>query len=252
VHSSYKKPVAISTELLDNPTMDSNQTTLRIIAVTAMLCLTGILCITIVVFGAPFAKVLAERFFSQKKSAGLVLHFDGSYSGEDGELGFESGLSFVPGRRGKGVLIDQEDSLYYPIEDNINQDRGALEFWLKPTWEGDDGGSYVFFEVGDEWFNRMRIIKDGANNFRFMVWSSEVEYDAACSVAEWSANEWHHVRAVWEDGNIFLYLDGENCDTQTFVVMPESLSSRLFIGSSSKRDLQAQAVIDEFSISPEP
>ena len=97
-----KDPVAIPTQLIDNPHMDSNQTTLRIIAVTAMLCLTGILCITIVVFGAPFAKVLAERFFSQKKSAGLVLHFDGSYSGEDGELGFESGPSFISGHRGYG------------------------------------------------------------------------------------------------------------------------------------------------------
>ena len=232
--------------------MDSNQTTLRIIAVTAMLCLTGILCVTIMVFGTPFAKELAERFSTEKKSAGLVLHFERSFSGEDGELGFESGLSFAPGRRGKGVLIDQEDSLYYPSEDNINKDRGALEFWLKPTWEGDDGGSYVFFEIGDEWFNRMRIIKDGANNFRFMVWSSEVEYDAACSVADWAIDEWHHVRTIWGEGKISLYLDGVNCDTQNFVVMPESLSSQLFIGSSAKRDLQAQAVIDEFIISPEP
>lgn len=232
--------------------MDSNQTTLRIIAVTAMLCLTGILCVMIFVFGAPFAEELAKRFFVQKNTAGLVLHFDGSSSGENGELGFESGLSFVPGHIGKGVLIDQEDSLYYPTEDNINKEQGALEFWLKPVWEGDNGGSYVFFEIGDEWFNRMRIIKDGANNLRFMVWSSKVEYDAACSVADWSIDEWHHVRAIWEDGNISLYLDGENCDTQNFVVMPESLSSRLFIGSSAKKDLQAQAVIDEFSISPEP
>ena len=231
--------------------MDTNQTTLRIIIVTGMVCLTGILCVTIIVFGAPFSRELAERFFSQKKSAGLVLHFDGTFSGEDGEPGYESGLSFVPGHKGKGVLFDKEDSLYYSTEDNINKDRGALEFWIKPDWEGDDGGGYVFFEIGDEWFNRMRIMKDGANNFRFMVWSSEVEYDA-CSVVDWSVDEWHYVRAIWGDDQISLFLDGENCDTQTFVLMPESLSSQFFIGSSAKRDLQAQAVIDEFSILPEP
>jgi len=232
--------------------MDSNQTTLRIVVVTAMLCLTGILCAIIVVFGTPFAKELAKGFFTQQPSSGLILHFDGSFDGEDGETGAESGTSFVSGHIGKGVLIDQEDTLYYSTENNINKSRGAIEFWTKPIWEGDDGDSYIFFEIGDEWYNRMRIMKDGANNFRFMVWSSKVEYNAACSIVDWSADEWHHIRAVWGDSNLFLYLDGENCDTQNYVVMPESLSSRFFIGSSAKRDLQAQAVIDEFSISSEP
>jgi hypothetical protein len=232
--------------------MDPKQTTLRIIAVTAILCITGIVIITIVVFGTPFANELAERVFSNKKSTGLALDFDGSFSGRDGEQGFESGISFVPGYSGKGILIDMEDSLSYPTEGNINKDKGALEFWLKPTWDGDDGGGYVIFEVGEEWYNRMRIMKDGANNFRFMVWSSQVEYDAACSVTDWSAGEWHHVRTTWENGNISLFLDEELCDTQKFVVMPESLSSRFFIGSSAQGDLQAQGVIDEFKIFPVP
>jgi len=217
-----------------------------------MLCLSGLACVCIVVFGAPFANRLAERYFADNQGVGLILHFNGSFDGADGEHGFETGLSFVPGQKGRGVLFNGEHTLYYSTENNIDKDQGAIEFWLKPEWDGNDGAGHVFFEVGDDWFNRLRIMKDGANNFRFMVWSSKVEYGAACSVSGWRAEEWHQVRVTWWEGRIALYLDGDYCGGQNYVVMPETLSSRIFIGSSAKGDLQAQAVIDEFMIFPEP
>ena len=112
----------------------------------------------------------------------------------------------------QAALFDNEDSLSYPADGVIDPQGGAIEFWLQPLWDGDDGQSYVFFEIGDEWFNRFRLMKDGANNFRFMAWSSQVEYDAACSVGHWEAGEWHEVRAAWGDEALSLFLDGALCD----------------------------------------
>jgi hypothetical protein len=187
------------------------------------------------------------------EAPGLVVHFDGSFTGTGDEQGFPSdGLSFVPGRTGQAALFDKENTLYYLTGNNINPQQGAIEFWLKPLWNGNDNQNYVFFEIGDSWFNRFRITKDGANNFRFMVWSSAVEYGVACGVNDWIANDWHQVRASWQVDRIALYLDGILCGTQTFVVMPESLSSRFYIGSSAQGSSQAQSAMDEFIIQPQP
>lgn len=224
----------------------------RIVLIVAILCLTAIICVTIYVIGTPLATGFAEMIFREQEGEGLILRFKDTFEGSDREEGFASGVSFVPGYRDQGVLIEQGDSLSYLTESNINRGQGAIEFWLKPSWDGGDEQTYVFFETGDTWFNRFRITKDGANNFRFMVWSSDTEYDAACNVNHWVAGEWHHVWVTWQTGTISLYLDHKLCDTQENVVMPVSLSPLLYIGSTANQDTQAQAVIDEFIIRPEP
>jgi hypothetical protein len=186
-------------------------------------------------------------------TTGLVLHFDGSFSGAGNEQGYPSdGLSFVSGHTGQAVLFDNENTLYYLTDNIINPEQGAIEFWLKPLWKGNDNQNYVFFEIGDSWFNRFLLIKDAANNFKFMVWSSKVEYGVACGVNDWIANDWHQVRAAWQADRISLYLNGILCETQTFVTMPVSLASRFYIGSSAQGNLQAQSVMDEFTIYPNP
>ena len=145
-----------------------------------------------------------------------------------------------------------ERALISFTENNLAIVKGAIEFWLKPNWDGNDGGEQVFFEVGDEWFVRFRIIKDGAHDFRFMVWSSKTEYGIACSTNLWMANDWHQARATWQAGEITLVLDGAIRDSQNLGVLPEIISDRLFIGSAVQRILQAEAVVGEFIISNEP
>lgn len=113
----------------------------------------------------------------------LRLAFEDSFTGADGEPGVADGPTFVPGHSGLGALFDDSDTVTYGTDGNISWEQGAIEFWLMPLWRGSDGASYVFFEVGDTWFNRMRIMKDGANNFRFMIWSPDREYGVAYNVA---------------------------------------------------------------------
>ena len=232
--------------------VEKSQNKTWIVLIVAIISTAAVICVALLIFGIPFTRILMERYITSDAKEGLVLRFDRSFNGTDGEQGFVDSVSFVPGYSGQGVLFDDEDSLHYFTDNNIKPDQGKIEFWLKPNWDGDDNQSYVFFELGESWFNRFRIMKDGANNFRFMVWSSKNEYDTACNVNSWAAGEWHHIRVDWRSDTISLYLDGILCDTQTLVIMPKSISSTLYIGSSAKHDLQAQSVIDEFIIYPEP
>ena len=178
----------------------------------------------------------------------LVLLFEESLFGQDGEEGIGQGVSFASGHQGQGVRIDNDDTLYYAAVDNIRIEEGAIEFWIKPLWNGDDGKNYILFEVGDTWYNRMRIMKDGANNLRFMVWSDDAELDTSTSVGNWRAGEWHHVRAAWHNQTISLSVDGKVVSTRPHVGMPSRLADRLYVGSSGYDIHNAEAVLDEFVI----
>jgi PKD repeat protein len=182
----------------------------------------------------------------------LILHLDGTYAGEQGESGVPSGATFSTGRYGQGALIDAADTLTYASAENLEREQGAIEFWISPQWDGDDQQSYTFFEVGNGWFNRMRVMKDGANNLRFMMWDSTTEYGVAYNVAHWKAGEWHHVAATWDGNNIALYVDGEQRGSESDANPPDTLADTIYVGSSSWSDQQANAVMDELRISDVP
>jgi sugar lactone lactonase YvrE len=182
----------------------------------------------------------------------LLLHFDGNYSGAQGESGVPSGTEFASGRYEQGVSVDGSDTLTYATAGNLNREQGAVEFWLRPNWPGNDLESYTFFEVGDAWFNRMRVMKDGANNLRFMVWDSTTEYGVAYNVGHWQAGEWHHVGATWQGTHIALYVDGLQVGSEGNAHPPDTLAAEMYVGSASWEGQRANAVIDELRISDGP
>ena len=182
----------------------------------------------------------------------LLLHFDGNYDGTQGESGWWSGTAFTAGKAGQGVLFDSDDTLSYPTIDNLNRTQGSIEFWFRPAWNGGDTQSYTLFEVGNTWFNRLRIMKDGANNLRFMMWDSTTEYNAAYNVGHWAAGEWHHIAALWQADTIALYVDGQLRDSRSGTHVPDVLAPAIHIGSSTSDYSYAAGVIDEFRISAVP
>ncbi|MEJ5198819.1 MAG: LamG-like jellyroll fold domain-containing protein, partial [Anaerolineae bacterium] len=179
-------------------------------------------------------------------------HFDGSYQGTNGEIGNASGVSFAAGRYDQGLLMDDADTLSYETAGNLNRTQGAIEFWVRPTWNGNDGREYVFFEAGAEWFNRMMIVKDGANNLRLMTWDSAQEYGVAYNIGHWRAGEWHHVAATWDVATLALYVDGQLVDRNAQARPPDRLADRLSIGVHVSGGSQVNATLDEFRISDIP
>jgi uncharacterized repeat protein (TIGR01451 family) len=182
----------------------------------------------------------------------LLLPFDNSYNGAQGETGSAKGISFTSGKYTQAVTINSTDTLTYATTGNLNRTQGAIEFWIRPSWNGGDNQSYTFFEVGSGWFNRMRIMKDGANNLRFMVWDSATEYGVAHNIADWQAGEWHHIAATWIGTNIALYIDGEQLASSNTAHLPDTLANTIYVGSSLWLDQQANADFDELRISDNP
>jgi hypothetical protein len=203
-------------------------------------------------WGAPCT---VEGPYTEDASTSLLLHFDGSYAGTQGEQGNPQGTEFTSARYGEGVLVDETDTLTYTAAGNLDLSQGAVELWVRPQWNGGDNQSYVFFEVGNpyQWSNRMRLTKDGGNNLRFMVWdNSGAETGLAYNVSAWQAGEWHHVAATWDEGQIALYADGTLVDSTSGATMPDTLGSTIYVGSSAWNDLQANALLDELRISNTP
>lgn len=161
-------------------------------------------------------------------------------------------MTFTDGKYAQGVTIDSGDTLTYATGGNLNRAQGSIEFWIRPHWNGGDDQNYIFFEVGNDWFNRMRITKDGANNLRFILWDSVAEYGVAYHIAHWQAGEWHHIAATWIGSDIALYVDGDLRESSNTANPPDTLADTIYIGSSSSLENQANADIDEFRISAIP
>ncbi|MCB0172091.1 MAG: LamG domain-containing protein [Anaerolineae bacterium] len=176
------------------------------------------------------------------------LRFENGFVSEQGAAGLGSTPRLAPGRTGQAALFQGKDTLAYRSEGHLNRERGRLTFWLKPQWPGRDGRDYIFFDIGDGFYNRLRVQKDGGNNLRFIVWGPRSENGLSYNVAHWQPDEWHQIGVTWEPQRIALYVDGKLRDTSPKVDLPDRLAAKFFVGSSSNGDHQANAVIDELLI----
>jgi hypothetical protein len=185
----------------------------------------------------------------------LRLRFDGALAGEAGEQPTQaSGVSFESGVVGSGVRVSGSDRLAYASAGNFNAETGTIEFWIKPRWSGNDQTHHFFFALG----NQVMLLKDGADNLRFILKTDDSEAHQAYPLRAWGANEWHHVAVTWTvPGVMRTYVDGEEVishasSTQDLIT---ELPGELFVGrfeshyGSYPTGSVADAVIDELRIS---
>ena len=182
------------------------------------------------------------------------LSFSDGLTSDTGIKGLGHGVKSGPGKEGKAILITNNAVLYYPSANHIDAQSGCIDFWVRTGWPGNDERDYVFFEIGTTFYNRMSIYKDAANNLRFVVWGPKSERGASQNIANWQAGDWHHIRATWHINKIQLYVDGflDAWGSMPKVTMPDMLAPHFYIGSNSKGEQQANAVIDEFAIYSSP
>jgi len=194
----------------------------------------------------------------------LLLHFNGDLRGAAGESPTQTvGVTFEAGVFGQGVLVDQSDILPYASLNNFKLGEGTIEFWVKPTWNGDDNTvskgsdvSYAFFSIADElnWApgaNDVVLLRDGAANLAFTLGKIDSEAHKANNIRLWKANEWHHIAVTWSiPGETRIYVDGlEKLSWSTSDLdLIGQLPSSLYIGSQYAFR-QAEAVFDELRIS---
>lgn len=207
-----------------------------------------------VVWWNPQGYALQGPYLSDTQTL-LLSAFDGSFDGAQGEVGTPYGVSFTSGVYGQAALFDDNDVLTYPTADNLLRAKGGIEFWIKPSWNGDDDQGYTFLEVGEAWENRLLILKDGANNLRLIIMDAlGEETGVECWVGNWIAGEWHHIAASWQDEWLMLAMDGFPCKTRTFPigVIPPAWNATMYVGNSANQSQPAMAAMDDLRISNLP
>jgi hypothetical protein len=181
----------------------------------------------------------------------LLLHLDGSYTGAQGEAGTATGTTFAAARYGPGVWINDTDTLTYTAAGNLEADQGAVEFWLRPDWDGDDGGNHTLFWWGEgDQFLHLR--KDGISNLVFDRFYAGGSCGAPVHVADWRAGEWHHLAFTWQGVEMRLYVDGEQVAHTVCGGVARPTASAFYIGSGIGGEQAVDAVIDELRISAVP
>ncbi|MBM4029879.1 MAG: hypothetical protein FJ280_31440, partial [Planctomycetes bacterium] len=181
----------------------------------------------------------------------LLLHFDGSYAGTQGEVGTAAGTSFAVGRHGQGVLINEADTLTYPTAGNLDGSVGAIEFWVQPQWNGDDGGNHTLFwwGAGDEF---LHLRKDPISNLVFDRFYHGGSCGAPHNVADWRADEWHHLAFTWQGTEMRLYEDGLEVARTECGGVARPMASSFYVGSGTGGADAVDAIIDELRISDVP
>jgi hypothetical protein len=179
----------------------------------------------------------------------LLLHFDNIVTGEDGENPIlSSGITYEKGVYNYGILIDNNDILKYPMNENFNPQQGTIEFWMKPKWNGNNNKDQAFLGISSNSF----LQKDAANNFRFILNGENSEGHQGYNLGAWKSNTWHYVVVTWSiPGYMKSYFDGGNRISHTSTIQNDlitNLQEPIFIGSRNGLT-QVEAIYDEFKIS---
>lgn len=156
-------------------------------------------------------------------------------------------LPTAPGTAANGVELPRPMAIENPL---LRRANGYISFWIRPTWNGDDGVTHRILRIGDPTRNGLLVEKAATGMLRFVMASPERVTASRADVSQWKAGEWHHVVITWfsKDGaplGLPLWIDrvavaGPIAGGNTFLD-PESMSDRrVWIGDPS-----AKAVMDE-------
>ena len=191
---------------------------------------------------------------SNDASTSLLLKLEGSTTGAAGETPTtESGVTYATGMNGQAAVLGNPNQLFYPRSGNINPQQGTLEFWIKPSWAGNDGQGHFILKMGGS--GGILFGKDGGNNWRciFNRFSAngQPERGVAFNIGAWQAGEWHHAAFTWGGGELRLYLDGALKTKATVPALPDLSATTIQIGGDGSGSYIA-ATIDELRISDVP
>ncbi|MEA3356816.1 MAG: LamG-like jellyroll fold domain-containing protein, partial [Patescibacteria group bacterium] len=87
---------------------------------------------------------------------------------------------------------------------NFDKAKGAIEFWMQPTWDHDVDVNHYLFEMWEDDSNMFRLSKmpnANGNRLRFYIEASGavMAYDISGSNYSWNAYDWVHLRIEWDD-----------------------------------------------------
>jgi hypothetical protein len=151
----------------------------------------------------------------------------------------------VQGKFGRGINLNESGVYAKIVPDYIPPlESGTIEFWVKPSWNGNETGTNYFFDLASNdqlEMNRTRSLLS-LNVYR----NSTITYN----ISSWEKESWHHVAVTWKaEENISLIIDGERVNQTSPSLRDSPWNGFFFIGTNKSEALQIDAVIDELRIS---
>ncbi len=183
-----------------------------------------------------------------------VAHFDG-YAAASWAAGsraptiMDPTLQLTEGRFGRALSLVPGQSFAIVGDDgNFRPDRGTVEMWVRPNWDGDDGQVHVLFSARVERGNYLECNKLATNVFGAATGAAGIGryVRVDTDISAWRTGEWRHVAFTWGDGRLALYVDGELIGEEADSIPPRQAMPVITISG------QWDGAIDELAIWDEP
>ena len=172
-------------------------------------------------------------------------------------------LKFIPGRKGKAMVVAQGQHCILPLADNLDPKAGTIHFWwqvgrdLTPQQKGkpDDDRTLVRTVV-HKWMSTIIYINNGTNPMACIWNAPKAEKNVGFGMnATWKKDEWHHFCLTWGEGKAALYVDGKLAG-QRPMAFEAGFGKRLYVGcrevSAGKFGECADGAFDELCILDRP
>ena len=121
--------------------------------------------------------------------------------------------TFIDGKVGRAAEFPSGACATYSAKGSLSKSQGSLCFWLRPSWNGDDGLTHGLFADISNFNDKLQ------NTLYLWKWSTgQLRLDLRCpadpyltyDVRNWKAGQWHHVGATWDARRgLALFVDGE-------------------------------------------
>ena len=161
-----------------------------------------------------------------------------------------SGVEFVSGLQGEGILIDKGDVLQYALTDNIRSQKGSMTLWVKPDWNPGDTLRRIMLIDNSPVFE---LHVDEGSNLVLAMFSAQIETRVGAGyVGNWKKGEWHFLGFNWSSDQIEIFVDGNNISQTPVGFDIPAFGGGMFNLGASGEDLSFNGTLDELTIYDAP
>jgi hypothetical protein len=140
----------------------------------------------------------------------LLLHFDGSADGVNGETPVvNTATSYVEGVHGQAIRGGDSSDLAFLADGELDQEQGTFEAWVKTRWAGNDLENRTLFYY--QWGNGMLLEKDGGRHWVMLKDFAPPEFlnsGLGWFAGNWQAEQWYHIAFTWSPTESEIYVNG--------------------------------------------
>jgi hypothetical protein len=199
----------------------------------------------------PSAFAFAQPFTAQPGATAL-LHLDGFVANDQFEYpSAADGLSYGTGVIGTAIGLGAGSDLRYATAGNLPGTEGTIEFWLKPSWNGNDGLAHTVLACGTD--GGLLVAKDGADNWRIILNrygpGGTSEIGVSVSASAWPAGQWRHCAFAWSNGWLRCYVGGQLVASEPMPDAPPALTADTFQLGADGTGASLGGMLDELRVS---